>query len=328
MDVKKKKNSKIFPNLISKHLHLQIITKFKMATVQPMADDLDDGLEYDVQFSDVEDSTPAVIISEDEGSNQEEQDEVDQKAGPRKRKNSSTVSSFKDKKRMKMELDIESKKNLSAEDNTEVISEFINSKIRRKNPNLSALELTELYFNKNEIRSTSDFKETRNLDNLSKFINLKFKNMLPRGSNKKEKKKNKKDKKKKGNDESKEGEENKEEEERKFIAIVSMSAIRACDIHRATKDLTGSSIKLINKNKLHVDLKLVKSTRSRVLCCTPGRLVKVLNSKDSELSKNEIKIVIVDNSYLDTKKQNIWDTQETFEALKELTKEGSKIYLY
>ncbi|RCK56219.1 Protein CMS1 [Candida viswanathii] len=169
-----------------------------MAPAQPIADDLDDGLEYDVQFSDAE--TPL----------QEE---------------------------------------LSLEENTEVISEYINGKIRRRNPNLSALELTGLYFNKNEIRSTSDFKDTRNLDNLAKFVTARFKNM--------------------------------------------------------------SSIKLINKNKLHVDLKLVKSTRSRVLCCTPGRLVKVLNSEDSELSKDEIKIVIVDNSYLDTKKQNIWDIQET-----------------
>ena len=67
-------------------------------------------------------------------------------------------------------------------------------------------------------------------------------------------------------------------------------------------------------------MKLVESTRSRVLCCTPGRLSKVLNSEESGLSKDEIKIVIIDNSYLDTKKQNIWDIKETFEALKELTK--------
>ena len=61
------------------------------------------------------------------------------------------------------------------EENPEIIAEFINNKIRRKNPNLSALELTELYFNKSEIRSTSDFKDTRNLDNLSKYINSRFK---------------------------------------------------------------------------------------------------------------------------------------------------------
>ncbi|CAX45032.1 conserved hypothetical protein [Candida dubliniensis CD36] len=297
---------------------------------QPVADDLDDGLEYDVQLSDTED-VGFVNGSWDEGITKDETETNDNTtttttASSLKRRNSNTSNTLKEKKRLKMEIDIESKKNLSLEENPEIIAEFINNKIRRKNPNLSALELTELYFNKSEIRSTSDFKDTRNLDNLSKYINSRFKNMLPKGA-KKDKKKNNKKGKKEEYDSNKDSESD-NKEERKFIAIVSMSAIRACDIHRATKDLVGSSIKLINKNKLHVDLKLVKSTRSRVLCCTPGRLSKVLNSEESGLSKDEIKIVIIDNSYLDTKKQNIWDIKETFEALKELTKSGSKLYLY
>ncbi|EMG45581.1 hypothetical protein G210_4233 [Candida maltosa Xu316] len=299
-----------------------------MSKQQPIADDLDDGLEYDVGLSESEEvdvpETETPLDLDEEEKEQKPEEEVTPVS--RKRRNSES-NSLKEKKKIKMEMDIESKKNLSLEENPEVIAEFINGKIRRKNQNLSALELTELYFNKSEIRSTSDFKETRNLDNLGKFITTKFKNMLPKGSN------NKKDnKKKKGNKKNQTNETDNEpkddQEERKFIAIVSMSAIRACDIHRATKDLSGSSLKIINKNKLSVDLKLVKTTRSRVLCCTPGRLIKVLNNEDSELSKNEIKIVIVDNSYLDTKKQNIWDINETFEGLKALTKEGSKVYLY
>ncbi|KAL6453344.1 CSM1 Protein CMS1 [Candida maltosa Xu316] len=286
-----------------------------MSKQQPIADDLDDGLEYDVGLSESEEvdvpETETPLDLDEEEKEQKPEEEVTPVS--RKRRNSES-NSLKEKKKIKMEMDIESKKNLSLEENPE-------------NQNLSALELTELYFNKSEIRSTSDFKETRNLDNLGKFITTKFKNMLPKGSN------NKKDnKKKKGNKKNQTNETDNEpkddQEERKFIAIVSMSAIRACDIHRATKDLSGSSLKIINKNKLSVDLKLVKTTRSRVLCCTPGRLIKVLNNEDSELSKNEIKIVIVDNSYLDTKKQNIWDINETFEGLKALTKEGSKVYLY
>lgn len=154
--------------------------------------------------------------------------------------------------------------------------------------------------------------------------------MLPAHDNKKSKKSNKKNNKnKKDQGIESTGQEGQATEERKFIAIVSMSAIRACDIHRATRDISGSSLKLINKNKVDVDLKLVKSTRSRILCCTPGRLLKVLNSEDLELNKNEIKIIIVDNSYLDQKQQNIWDIKETTETLNKLTKEGgSKIYLY
>ncbi|KAG7665477.1 uncharacterized protein J8A68_001165 [[Candida] subhashii] len=290
---------------------------------QPAADDLDDGLEYDLQYSEPEENFEVIENGSDAEEISDNQQPQPSLSSSKRRKKDN--SGLQEKKKMKMEMDIEAKKNISLEESTEMISEFINSKIRRKNQNLSALELAELYFNKSEIRSTSEYKETRNLDNLAGFITQKFKNMLPTNKIKKDKK----DKKKKPKKEQKEEQPaDQDAEERKFIAIVSMSAIRACDIHRATKDISGSSLKLINKNKLHVDLKLVKTTRSRVLCCTPGRLIKVLNSEDSELKPEEIKIIIVDNSYLDTKKQNIWDIQETFEALKKLTKEGSKLYLY
>lgn len=293
------------------------------------ADDLDDGLEYDVQYS--EDEGELVPPPQQPSTEEVTQDHPvsnDDTSNPRKRKKESS-SNLKEKKKMKMELDTQQKKNISLEESPEVIAEFINSKISRKHSNLSALELSELYFTKNDIRSTSDFTKLRTLDNLLEYINQRFKNMLP---GKQPKSKNNKKNKKKGEEEvagkDDEGRDHQAEADRKFIAIVSMSALRACDVHRATKELNGSSLKLINKNKLDVDLKLVKSTRSRVLCCTPGRLQKVLKSPESQLQKEEVKIILVDNSYLDQKKQNIWDIKETFEVLKDLAKQGLKIYLY
>ncbi|CAI5756524.1 unnamed protein product [Candida verbasci] len=298
-----------------------------MVSTGPTADDLDDGLEYDVEFSDTEQS--GVPLEEDGFENDADDDEDSEInngseiSSKRKRK---PESNFKEKKKQKMELDMETKKNMSLESNPEIITEYINNKIRKKNIKLSALELTELYFNKSDIRSSSDFKETRNLDNLSKFIISKFSNILPSGKSNKNKKSKKKGK--NFNGEAQYTEDSEGEKDRKFIAVVSMSAIRACDIHRATKDLPGSSLKLINKNKLEVDLKLVKTTKARILCCTPGRIIKVLNNEDAELKKSEIKIIIIDNSYLDKKKQNIWDIPESFQTLKELTRDGSKLYLY
>ncbi|KAI3405831.2 hypothetical protein KGF56_001438 [Candida oxycetoniae] len=292
---------------------------------QPQADDLDDGLEYDVQYSDDNGETEvneAKAVGEvgeadsfqagtlNSGNIDKSEDEE-----PRKRKRDS--SKLKEKKKQKMEMDTEKKRNIAMENSTELIAEFINSKITKKNTQLSALELSELYFSKNDIRTISEFTKPRTLDNLSEYINLRFKNMLPSKSGKSKKQAR-----------NLQEQDNEKLSDRKFIAIVSMSAIRACDVYRATRDLNGGSIKLINKNKLQVDLKLVESTRSRVLCCTPGRLIKVLNNEDSKLRKDEIKIIIVDNSYLDQKKQNIWDIAETVEVLKELTKKGSKIYLY
>jgi len=258
-------------------------------------DDLDDGLEYEVDFS--SDNEGNVVSDGELSTAPKPSDDA-----PKKRKKN---SSFQEKKRMKMELDMKKKKDLSLEESPVVITEYLNEKIRKSLPDLSALELAEKYFDKSEIRSTSEFTEERTLENLPKFIETKFKNMLPSKSNKKS-----------------------GDSEKKFIAIVSMSAIRACDTHRATKDLGGSSLKLINKNKLQVDLKLVGKTNSRVLCCTPGRLLKVLNSDELPLTRDQLKIIIVDNSYLDVKQQNIWDIQESTELLKDLTKSGSKLYLY
>ena len=302
----------------------------KLESVSTVGDDLDDGLEYNVEFSSGEEINPDSELEDDNNASDEESKKAktESEANNGKKRKAKT-SKLQEKKKVKMEMDIAQKKNLSKESSTDVIADFINNKISQKNPNLSTLELSELYFNKTNFRSTSEFdEEKRSLDNLTKFIIGRFKNMLPSHDKKNKKNKNKKNKKEDKSHDSSNNDKD-EAEERKFIAIVSMSALRACDIHRATREISGSSLKLINKNKLDVDLKLVKTTRSRILCCTPGRLLKVLNSEDLELNKDEIKIIIVDNSYLDQKQQNIWDIKETPEALSILTKEGgSKIYLY
>lgn len=263
-------------------------------------DDIEDGLDYAISSSDEQHGS----VSGDESP------EAVQKA-PVSKKRKSGGSKLHDKKRLKMEMDMAQKRDLAKETDTAVIADYINKRIAQRNPDLSALELAELYFNKNEIRLTADScGDDRSLDSLPRFIKQKFINMLP-GKAKKS---------------SGKGETN--AAERKFIAIVSMSAIRACDVYRSTRPLDGLSLKLINKNKIEVDLGLVASTQSRVLCCTPGRLLKVLDSENLELKRLEIKIVIVDNSYLDSKCQNIWDIKETFGVLKDLTKSGSKLYLF
>lgn len=282
-------------------------------------DELDDGLEYEVDFSDTE-TAPQVETAEvvEDGSD----DETSPKENSKKRTKNPKLQ---EKKKLKMDMDIEKKKKLSTESSPEVICDYVNDVIRKRNTDLSALELSELYLKKADFRSSSEFVEPRTLDNLSKFIDNRFGNMLPSATPGKKNTKNKKNKKSKGAKETEEGENN---QERKFIAIMSMSAIRACDVHRALRDIPGSSLKLINKNKLHVDLKLVSTTWSRVLCCTPGRLAKVLSAEELGLKREEVKIVLVDNSYLDQKLQNIWHIQETTQVLKEMADAGAKIYLY
>lgn len=282
-------------------------------------DELDDGLEYEVGFSDSESTQQNKPTEASENVSDEES--IPKKDSKKRTKN----PKLQEKKKIKMDLDIQRKKNLSTELSPDVISDYVNDVIRKKNSELSALELSELYLKKTDFRSSAEFDEPRTLDNISKFINNRFGNMLPSTT---PGKKNTKVKNKKNKEPKEETDNGESKQERKFIAIMSMSAIRACDVHRALRDIPGSSLKLINKNKLHVDLKLVSTTWSRVLCCTPGRLAKVLSAEELGLKKEEVKIVIVDNSYLDQKLQNIWHIQETTQVLKEMADAGAKIYLY
>lgn len=300
------------------------------------ADDLDDGLVYDMESYEGADDGETGNFEDGLESGDEVSDEVNTNAKvetvkPQQngRKRQATSSKFQEKKKIKMQIDVDRKKGISTESSVDSIADYINEQLRRKNPDLSALELAELYFKKTDFRSTSEFTEPRTLENLSKYIIGRFKNMLPtstpgKKNSNKDKKKEKKNKKDSNNTESLK----QPEGERKFIAILSMSALRACDVHRSLNEIPGSSLKLINKNKIDVDLKLVKSTWSRVLCCTPGRLQKVLDTEDLPLKKEEIKIVIVDNSYLDQKMQNVFNINETSSCLKELTSNGAKIYMY
>lgn len=291
-------------------------------------DDLEDGLEYEfdtepgtvsvapdaddeIEIFGQEESSTSKPKSSDKTDYNATENEDTKKSKKRKQKNTLLA----EKKRMKMEMDMELKRTISKELSTEVIADYINGRIAQKNRNLSSLELSELYLPKECFRSSSDFDKDetpRNLDNLSKFITNRFQNMLPS--------KLKHSKATKAKDTT--------EKERKFIAIVSMSAIRACDVHRATRSLSGSSLKIINKNKLKADLDIIQNTKSRVLCCTPGRLSKVLDAENLPLHWEEIKIIIVDNSYLDVKCQNVWDINETPKVLKRLVNAGSKIYFY
>lgn len=290
-------------------------------------DDLDDELEYELDFSQDE----GVALNEEvaqgpSSAKREPNDQLDgvqpeEKSGSNKKRKKNPQ--LEEKKKIRMDQDMLKKRNLSLE-TPELICDYANNMIRKKNNDLSALELAELYLNKNDFRSTADFTESRILDNLAKFLKSRFDNMILSKDKSKNKKKSKKDNKK-----SAPTTQNTDDEQRKYIAIMSMSAIRACDVHRAVRSgFPGASLKLLPKNKLEDDLEFIRKSPARVICCTPGRVLKAVNVEDSPLKKEDIKIVILDNSYLDKKQQNIWDIEQTSETIKELTNAGAKVYLY
>ncbi|GME83344.1 unnamed protein product [Ambrosiozyma monospora] len=109
-----------------------------------------------------------------------------------------------------------------------------------------------------------------------------------------------------------------------------MSAIRACDVYRATKDIPGGSLKVINKNKLKDDLKTLRLTKCRILAATCGRVTKVLESEESHLKSSEIEAIVCDSSYLDPKKRHLWDSADVIPLIKKIVDENDKarVYLY
>ncbi|GME83716.1 unnamed protein product [Ambrosiozyma monospora] len=177
-------------------------------------DDLDDGLDYaysnsedeGVAFNPEEEETR--LPSEGEGDSdvetevpQDGKKETESRTkenskgnkNNKKRKNEASDNKLKNKKKQKMEYDINEKVNL-AKQTPDIISEKLAAKIRSFNPDLSPLELSELYINKIVIKYTGDWDQERDLTNFAKFLQDTLPSVLPSGKPKKAKKpkKNKK----------------------------------------------------------------------------------------------------------------------------------------
>lgn len=295
---------------------------------------LDDGLAIDYQLSDNEEGVEIENKTEDVNEDVNEDDKDDVISVGKKRKSSEAQKS---KKKQKMEFEKENKKSLSNEQN-DIIVEKVNNKIRELYPQLSALELTEYYLNKKNVVDSSEFSKEKTLANLSEFITFYMKELIPsikeykRIRNRIKKFETKKKFNKKFN-------KTVEIPPRKFIVVLSISAIRACDVHRATRDLEGGSIKIIQKNPIGQDLKMLKTTWSRILNATPERLSKIIEISKADNEKNfddgfsikseEIDTVILDN-YVDPKLRSVLDDVETFEFLKKLKDANPdlKVYIY
>ncbi|ODQ44229.1 hypothetical protein PICMEDRAFT_74836 [Pichia membranifaciens NRRL Y-2026] len=302
---------------------------------------LDDGLAVDYDLSENEEGTEVKgeaaedVAGEQEGEPKEEETTVkEEKILSKKRK---VTEAQKSKKKQKMEFEKESKKALSSEQ-TDIIVEKLSSKIREIFPQLSALELTDYYLSKSNVVDTNDFTPERGLAFFRQFIEMYMEDLVPsiKEYKKLRNKIKKYETKKRFN---KNFEKTVTIPKRRFILILSISAIRACDVHRATRDIEGGSIKLIQKNPIGQDLKMLRTTWSRVLNATPSRVDKILEISKMDHEKNpdagfslkedEIDAVVLDN-YVDPKLRSVLECGETFELLKKLktANPALKVYLY
>ncbi|KAG7813709.1 hypothetical protein KL921_001255 [Ogataea angusta] len=263
-------------------------------------DDLEDGLDYIYSSSgdDLEGLTHIQETTSSELHDQVDHDKnfKDQEAHNAGKKRKHKSDKLSQKKKQKMEFDMEQKRNL-AKELPDVIAEKLAAKIRQRYPDLSPLELSELYIGKSAIRDTQSFVLERNLDNYKTFIQTQLRRVL---------------------------------QDKRFVLVLAISAIRACDIYRAVRSLPIGSLKLINKNKLNDDLKTLTRSKARILIGTSGRISRILETENTPLTSQMIDAIICDSSFLDSKLQNIWDYDESFALVRKVLSmnEKCKVYLY
>lgn len=122
------------------------------------ADDLDDGLDYQVSSGD---EAPAVEIQQDE----ESDDELVIKDSHDNKKRRKKDDKLKEKKKLKLNHNIEQKKLIPLQNSIELSHHF--SQILIKNDkNLTNLD----YFKKSDFVDGSNYKNVRNLDNFKDFV--------------------------------------------------------------------------------------------------------------------------------------------------------------
>ena len=308
-------------------------------------DDLDDGLVYD--FSGQEDNSISDIPSDNEieqtvkesdtsreneskslkrRSRFDEEDNNGDSLGKlSKRQKKLQNSKFHEKKREKIQYEINQRK-LIPKSNTDTISEYFVKLIRSKNPDLSVLELDNVYLKKNDFISTESFKDERDLNNLCKFVVNYSK--APK------------------------------------VIVFCMSNMRVADVFRQLGG-SKTSVKLFTKNKLDQDINTVNNIFSKgnintndkngksknkknkkivrdptpsskdikYFIATPNRMEKILESTDVLFQGKDKLDIILDASYLDNKSNSLISFENTMTLCKVLktildNKSSVKILLY
>lgn len=272
-------------------------------------DDLDDGLEYAFDpISDIEEDVPVEALEP-----LDEEDDTRINEAKRKRSDmdidddivgESPKNAKKNHKKLKKQQQnqmISDEKTALAYMDTSLIADYVAHKVRRKNPDLSGLELNDLYLKQSDFVSTASFHPSDRLDKYySEFI-MKFNDTMRKAITGR----------KRG----------------KLIIILAMSAIRACDIHRCLKSIPGGSFKLIKKNQVKQDESYLQGRKSAVAVATAGRINALLEK--GILDPKRIQAIVVDSSYLNEKIQNIWDIDDTIPCLHKLvSSSGAKLHLY
>ncbi|QLG70575.1 hypothetical protein HG535_0A05160 [Zygotorulaspora mrakii] len=285
------------------------------------SDDLDGNVDYDYESEpeiqiERERKAEVVLKNVKNTSEEEEEDvqnklkrsiEADDTKSISKRKKKLMNSKFHDRKREQIEYDIEQKKSIP-KSSPEAITEYFAKSIRENNPDLSPLELNEMYLKRTDFLSTEKFDQDRDVLNFTVFMTQFSK--APK------------------------------------CIILSMSNIRVADLFRGLGG-SKNCLKLFAKNKFKDDLASVeecfnvhtkvksKDTPQAVkyFIATPTRMAKLLEATDVFFQGKDKLDIILDASYLDPKNNTLLKCENTKELCKVLRtvlnkKSSVKVLLY
>lgn len=124
-------------------------------------DDLNDGLDYQV---DSDEEVAAFEVQEGETEDEIVPQETQSTSGAGKKRKKPATDKLKEKKKIKMEQDIQKKKQLALSDSNE-LAQFFTQVLLQQNNDATQLD----YFKKSDFVDASKYKEKRNLDNFKDF---------------------------------------------------------------------------------------------------------------------------------------------------------------
>ncbi|CAI1566604.1 hypothetical protein SEUBUCD646_0L00690 [Saccharomyces eubayanus] len=249
-------------------------------------DDLDDGLVYDFdsqQEVEIEangnDGLQKRPIQDDDDEKEVKETSEGESERPmsKRQKKLQKKSKFIEKKKEESQYIVSQRKSIPTS-SPEKIIEYLTALIREKNPDLSALELEELYFKKKDFLSTEKFDTERKLTDFSTFMQ-KF-SVAPKK------------------------------------IVFSMSNIRVADVYRSLNG-GKNCVKLFSKSKLKDDIATVErllgdsskksknSNDSFYFIATPTRMQKIIEETELLFQGKEKLDIILDASYLDPKDNTI-----------------------
>ncbi|SSD58623.1 related to Protein CMS1 [Saccharomycodes ludwigii] len=303
-------------------------------------DDLNDGLEYDfdgdiVSEQDEQTATASHLDNKrpNEGSDDEDEEEKSQLSKRKKKKQSSKLH---EKKLEKLKFDINQRRSLFNKTPQEIV-DYLATLIRGKNPNLSAIELDELYFKKSDFLNISWDKQADNIELhdltlLPDFVVQYLK--APK------------------------------------VIVFALSNVRVADIYRTLNNpnkFGGKAIKLFSKNKLKQDLDMLTKISSglnnttidsakknnttnkknnnkllqknkeqkniignniRFLIATPNRMQKIIENTNCLFEGKDKLDILIDSSYLDSKTNSIFTSDDGMvlcKVLKEFLNKKSSV---